>query len=171
VITNVAKSCDCSQPEIEKNELEPGESCRMKINWKTNNSSGNKKINLVLYYQLNGVASNHTHSVVTLETTVLPNILPSPDAFVFSEGVNSATVTLRPGVKELPELTGVYTSNPLFRATIAGTNVTCERLDASSEPLGEHYVLVQTSEASVYWLRIPIIVKKSPNIGTRGDER
>jgi hypothetical protein len=88
---------------------------------------------------------------------VKPEIEQSAPSFSFDEGVKTVTVTLHPGSEPLPRLIAVSCSHDKVRVKLEKDSIIAERLDPFLKFDGSDYVLVETDQPMMKWLRIPLV--------------
>jgi hypothetical protein len=156
-IARIAKSCACSEPTLSTHDLPPGGTATLTVLFKSQMRVGTFNVPLQVLH----VDPVDQNIVKVLQISVIgrvkPEIEQSAPSFSFDEGVKTVTVTLHPGSEPLPRLIAVSCSHDKVRVKLEKDSIIAERLDPFLKFDGSDYVLVETDQPMMKWLRIPLV--------------
>lgn len=156
-IARIAKSCSCSEPTLSSNDIPPGGTATLTILFKSQLRVGSIDVPLQIQFVDPEQPDVLKVQQISVIGKVKPEIEQSAPSFSFHEGVHTAIVTLRPGSAPLPKLNAVSCSHDKVRVKLDKDSIIAERLDPFLKFDGSDYVLVETDQPMMKWLRIPLV--------------
>ncbi len=113
-ISNIAKSCSCSDVDVEPSTIPPGGSADVTVVWKVGKRRGKSSESLVFLYTTPTSSAQPLHAKLTAD--VKPAVVCSVDEIRFDEATTRQTVTIQGQLGNTVYLAGASTNHGSIKA-------------------------------------------------------
>ena len=167
-IKDVSTTCSCTNVDLTKHLLAPGEKVALKADWRTGASRGKRTTDLFVLFAPEGGAPGRM--TLRVQGTVVPDMLYSPDTLDFEKGTSATkSVVFSPGRMPDGELKKAWCTHHAFAATLApGSHEVAVSFDFGKwtvdddnlQPGSVGFLQVETTSPHEPVCRIPLVVRE-----------